>query len=1150
MSSAVEESNAIPRYMAFSQRILNELNVVSIDHCYSKPWSSHPDASNARPLQMLFMDKHTFPVNEDKTKPTDEIDVAMDEDVAPAMYDVSKAKALMLDCERQVNLLCPDHADDGDEWEDHIAAARTSWSVLQNRIFAKGMRVLQADRLARLSIQGMKNEPVQRRLQIDKAAKRIRFAFANTGWDLNLIMWLHNIFLEHLRGQLLTSYLEVLQTLKVKIPSLVDRLVQGTNQGVFTAESLGGLMKRTWDPLLSTTNQPKLKKLPDNPLLLVIPSAPLSPSNPVALKRTKFWHHQLSAMGKVINVVPINSITPNMTVSSCVENMITSTRSKILEMKSHFPGRPIVLVGWHVGSLVATHVAQMETVSGIVCLGFPTMGVNGNRGEIDDQIFNCKTPTLFIVGHNASSSQLDTIEDIRERLRVETGLVLVGGADDQLRMCQSKKRSCGVTQAMVDRCILDEVFQFLGNVLSQVTLQPDNSDDVELGKKQRKRKQKEITTAAGSQTSENGSSTMTSVKPMKTMKLSKGNTVGYNGQLALTGKLAKRVTPKKRREALGAGSQPKPMLHMSFPVVASAGDSAKSLSRVSEAAAIASAPELSNLLQSIKPSEQLKTSTAPPPATVSKAIVTVSSSATIPTTTALTLSRFLASSGLFRTGSITKPSENQSDDSETGSKSSCDVSPEKSDNRVDPPMKQPQILIRTGSASSPFTIPLTFTMANKVLKGGPVMKISGLNSPIIQPISTSSTSGSTTSNFSNVQTVSTLIPASSNVAFNLSSISLNSPVVSISNPTLASVANTPSIINIGTDHYISKESPPSTTPSTVSVDLGHITTAASSSNVKMTPTPKISLISKQVPLSSESLFMSTPQSELQTIATLSSLNPSQVKTVKQTSASPGISTQYKFQTAVSKDAIKPSNPSIISPLILSSGFATQHLSSTTGLITLKLSSPSVITPTPNPIPAKDSTLKEEKKNSDQKDLINFQIQNIALKPQSKLPESGTIISTVSKPSSSEQATYSVAGKTMTKPTSLMVNPANKHSTAQIVFQCRTTPTSVQQTKVDSPKHVISTCTETLGQVTSILPASPVRQVEPAVMGSSDESNSGTKQVTPSQSVAPLPSTSHTHSTKSYTKTTTSSYATTPKSALPTVASTRTRRIKTPKQYDL
>lgn len=118
------------------------------------------------------------------TRPTDEIDVTMDEDVTPAMYDISKAKALMSDCERQVSLLCPDHADDGDEWEDHIAAARlvtlefysvsvlyiivfvryktlrftycrTSWSVLQNRIFAKGMRVLQADRLARLSIQGV-----------------------------------------------------------------------------------------------------------------------------------------------------------------------------------------------------------------------------------------------------------------------------------------------------------------------------------------------------------------------------------------------------------------------------------------------------------------------------------------------------------------------------------------------------------------------------------------------------------------------------------------------------------------------------------------------------------------------------------------------------------------------------------------------------------------------------------------------------------------------------------------------------------------------------------------------------------------------------------------------------------------------------------
>ncbi|CAG5121519.1 unnamed protein product, partial [Candidula unifasciata] len=487
--TSTEEHSGTSRFAALSEMNSSELNIVSIDHCYCKPWSSHPDASNTRPLHMLFMEAFPHSSSQEKPRSTDVIDVVGHDDRTPCKY-VDKVESMLSN--RVVSHL--GYADDKDDWEDHITSLRSTWSVLQNRIFAKVMRVLQADRLARLSVQGIINESVQRRLQIDKAARRVRFCFGNVGWDMTLIMWLHNLLLDNLRGQLLTSYLEVIFSLKSKIPSLMEHLIEGvTSRQGLALESESEFSKMNSDPILSNANLQKIKKLPDNPILLMISTTP------VENKRHQLWQQQLSAMGKVVSVFP-DSTNSNIQTTSFVENMFTATRAKIMEVKSHFAGRPIILIGWHIGALVAAHVAVVEFVTGVVCLGFPTTGIYGDRGEIEDSFYTCKTPTLFVVGQHANSSSIDSLENIREKLKVETSLLLIGGADDQLRVSHAKKLSYDVTQAVVDRFIMEEMFAFLGTILSQRLLKSEVTEETEVIRKQRKRKHKSIL-AACSQTS-------------------------------------------------------------------------------------------------------------------------------------------------------------------------------------------------------------------------------------------------------------------------------------------------------------------------------------------------------------------------------------------------------------------------------------------------------------------------------------------------------------------------------------------------------------------------------------------------------------------------------------------------------------------------
>ena len=110
-----------------------------------------------------------------------------------------------------------------------------------------------------------------------------------------------------------------------------------------------------------------------------------------------------------------------------------------------------------------------STTGGIkacICLGFPIHTLDGIRGEPDDPLLDMKTPTLFVVGENATQTRADDLEDIRERMRAETSMVLLGGADDKLRLSKAKKMNEGITQSMVDRCIADEIYNFISYVLN------------------------------------------------------------------------------------------------------------------------------------------------------------------------------------------------------------------------------------------------------------------------------------------------------------------------------------------------------------------------------------------------------------------------------------------------------------------------------------------------------------------------------------------------------------------------------------------------------------------------------------------------------------------------------------------------------------
>ncbi|XP_054001417.1 KAT8 regulatory NSL complex subunit 3 [Hylaeus anthracinus] len=440
-----------------------EVDIIAKDHSYARPWNWKPENIYVKPIKKLFFPKKSLstevPVQDE------EIDVEGDysEPLIPPV-DLTRTRHQMDELQRLANFARPDENADWEERLDKIL-----WSPIQNRIFTKVLKILNSERLARLAKVNDIIEPIFRRTSIDTATRRFRETLASAGWDWRLAQWLHNLLFDHLPQEYLGIYLDILQTLRLKIPQLVDKMITvqpniNAKTGSITWETLGSLLKRTWDPITSNLNSNRLKKLPGNPILIIAPSGVGSNIS----SRQHKWISQLGALGMVVTVHTHLGLAANrMTMMVCIDQLVQATRTKIQDIRSDCPGRPIILVGFNTGAALACQVAQMEHVTAVICLGFPFSTVEGKRGTPDDTLMDIRCPVMFIIGQNATLVRPDDLEDLREKMLVETGLVVVGTADDHLRISTAKKISEGITQSMVDRCILDEIGDFVGSILLQ-----------------------------------------------------------------------------------------------------------------------------------------------------------------------------------------------------------------------------------------------------------------------------------------------------------------------------------------------------------------------------------------------------------------------------------------------------------------------------------------------------------------------------------------------------------------------------------------------------------------------------------------------------------------------------------------------------------
>ena len=130
---------------------------------------------------------------------------------------------------------------------------------------------------------------------------------------------------------------------------------------------------------------------------------------------------------------------------------------------------PVVLIGKSMGSRIGCHLSLEQPVDGIVCLGYPLVGM-GKAGKVRDGevLFALTTPILFVQGTRDRLCPLEVLAKVRKRMKAPHVLHVVEAGDHSLRATKTWLEEQGDSQDDVDGRVAAAIAWFVGEQVGSV----------------------------------------------------------------------------------------------------------------------------------------------------------------------------------------------------------------------------------------------------------------------------------------------------------------------------------------------------------------------------------------------------------------------------------------------------------------------------------------------------------------------------------------------------------------------------------------------------------------------------------------------------------------------------------------------------------
>jgi predicted alpha/beta-hydrolase family hydrolase len=126
--------------------------------------------------------------------------------------------------------------------------------------------------------------------------------------------------------------------------------------------------------------------------------------------------------------------------------------------------QPVFLIGKSMGGRIGCHVALEESVTGLVCLGYPLCGSGDPKRLRDKVLRDLRTPILFVQGTRDPLCPLDLLENVRREMTAPNFLHVVEAGDHSLQVTKTQLKNARETQDEVDARVLTAIAKFAGRL--------------------------------------------------------------------------------------------------------------------------------------------------------------------------------------------------------------------------------------------------------------------------------------------------------------------------------------------------------------------------------------------------------------------------------------------------------------------------------------------------------------------------------------------------------------------------------------------------------------------------------------------------------------------------------------------------------------